>query len=93
MSNTGLSLFEEGYRLGGLTRYQRFQTAMTSACRDPADNARLIQEWSEHPDKDDYWMQEDCAPHFRLMNVPCFTQVSICANPYSRDDATAHDAV
>jgi predicted acyl esterase len=43
MSNTGLSLFEEGYRLGGLTRYERFQTAMISACRDPADNSKLIQ--------------------------------------------------
>lgn len=75
MSNTGLSLYEEGYRLGGLTRYERFQTGMNSACRDPGDNALLIQEWAEHPDKDDYWMQEDCTPHFGRMNVPCFTQV------------------
>ena len=42
MSNTGLSLFEEGYRLGGLTRYERFRTGMAAACRDPADNAKLI---------------------------------------------------
>jgi predicted acyl esterase len=92
MSNTGLSLFEEGYRLGGLTRYERFQTAMTSACRDPADNAKLIQEWSEHPDKDDYWMQEDCTPHFDRMNVPCFTQVRTFLNNTLRDLST-HNTV
>ena len=53
MNNTGLSLYEDGYRLGGLTRYGRFQTAMTAACREPSDNAKLIAEWAEHPDKDE----------------------------------------
>jgi hypothetical protein len=43
MSNTGLSLYEEGYRLGGLTRWGRFES-MAAACREPADNARLIAE-------------------------------------------------
>ena len=76
MSNTALSLFEEGYRLGGLTRFGRFESAMTSHCRDPSDNAKLLQEWQRHPDKDSWWDQEDTSLHFDKMDVPCFIQGS-----------------
>ena len=37
MVDTGLSLFQEGYRIGGLTRPERFK-AMDKVARDPADN-------------------------------------------------------
>ena len=36
---------DDDYRLGGLTRYSRFDSAMTQQCRDPADNAELLKEW------------------------------------------------
>jgi predicted acyl esterase/enamine deaminase RidA (YjgF/YER057c/UK114 family) len=72
MVDTGLSLFQEGYRIGGVTRPNRFQ-AMEKICHNPADNARLLAEWFRHPDYDDYWRQEDCSLHFDQMNVPCFT--------------------
>jgi predicted acyl esterase len=72
MVDTGLSLFQEGYRIGGLTRPQRFQS-LEKVCRDPADNRRLLEEWFRHPNYDDYWRQEDCSLHFDQMNVPCFT--------------------
>lgn len=72
MEDTGLSLFQEGYRLGGTTRPQRFQT-MGKICRDPQDNNKLMEEWFRHPLYDDYWRGEDCSLHFSKMNVPCFT--------------------
>lgn len=72
MVDTGLSLFQEGYRIGGLTRPERFK-AMDKICRDPADNQKLMQEWFSHPTYDDYWKAEDCSLHFDKMNVPCFT--------------------
>ena len=72
MTDTGLSLFQEGYRIGGVTRPNRFQAADKLA-RDPADNEALLREWDAHPDYDDYWRQEDCSLHFAQMNVPCFT--------------------
>jgi uncharacterized protein len=72
MSDTGLSLFHEGYRLGGATRPERFKT-MEGVCRDPEDNRRLVREWFKHPTYDDYWADEDCTRHFDQMNVPCFT--------------------
>lgn len=72
MTDTGLSLFEEGYRIGGTTRPERFKT-MDGVCRDPADNRRLLQEWFEHPHYDGYWRAEDCTRHFHRMNVPCMT--------------------
>lgn len=110
MSNTCLSLFEEGYRLGGTTRYDRFETGkkrhraprtpsphgtaamvmrrrrgrpsgrakqlrggwcpaagMTAQCRDPSDNGRLLEEWARHPDKDEWWDEEDTSLHFAAM--------------------------
>jgi uncharacterized protein len=72
MTDTGLSLFHEGYRIGGGTRPERFKL-MDSVCRDPADNRRLLDEWFRHPTYDRYWQAEDCTRHFREMDVPCFT--------------------
>jgi putative CocE/NonD family hydrolase len=72
MVDTGLSLFQEGYRIGGTTRPNRF-LAMAANCKNPDDNRRLMEEWFRHPNYDDYWRQEDCSLHFDKMNVPCFT--------------------
>jgi uncharacterized protein len=72
MVDTGLSLFQEGYRIGGVTRPKRFE-AMDLICRNPVDNRKLVAEWFRHPHYDDYWKQEDCSLHFAEMNVPCFT--------------------
>jgi predicted acyl esterase/lysophospholipase L1-like esterase len=72
MTDTGLSLFHEGYRIGGTARPQRF-LKMAAVCRNPDDNARLMEQWFAHPNYDDYWAQEDCSRHFDRMNVPCFT--------------------
>ena len=72
MIDTGLSLFHEGYRIGGATKPQRFK-GMATVCRHPDDNRRLMDEWFAHPDYDDYWADEDCTRHFDKMNVPCFT--------------------
>ena len=72
MIDTGLSLFQEGYRLGGTTRPNRF-LALANNCRNPDDNRKLMEEWFRHPNYDDYWRDEDCSLHFDKMNVPCFT--------------------
>ncbi|MBI4627048.1 MAG: CocE/NonD family hydrolase [Verrucomicrobia bacterium] len=72
MVDTGLSLFQEGYRIGGVTRPARHGANRVN-CRDPADNAALLREWDAHPDYDDYWRAEDCTLHFAEMDVPCFT--------------------
>ena len=72
MVDTGLSLFQEGYRIGGVTRPQRFKS-MEALCRNPADNRALMEAWFQHPHYDDYWKDEDCSLHFDKMNVPCFT--------------------
>jgi hypothetical protein len=72
MIDTGLSLFHEGYRIGGTTRPQRFK-GMDAVCRNPQDNRRLLTEWFQHPHYDEYWQTEDCTRHFDKMNVPCFT--------------------
>ena len=72
MVDTGLSLFHEGYRIGGTTRPQRFESLRLN-CRVPEDNDRLLDEWFEHPNYDEYWQAEDCSRHFEKMNVPCFT--------------------
>jgi putative CocE/NonD family hydrolase len=49
---------------------------MASQCRDPLDNAKLLEVWAAHPDKDEWWDQEDTTLHFAEMDVPCFTQAS-----------------
>lgn len=72
MIDTGLSLFHEGYRIGGATKPERFKR-MADVCRDPTDNDRMLAEWFQHPNYDDYWADENCALHFDKMNVPCFT--------------------
>lgn len=72
MIDTGLSLYHEGYRIGGTTRPERFK-AMDAVCRDPQDNRRLMEEWFRHPTYDAYWAEEDCTRFFDKMNVPCFT--------------------
>ena len=72
MRDTGLSLFQEGYRIGGTTRPNRFK-GMDAIARDPQDNQKLLAEWFKHPTYDDYWKAEDCTLHFEKMNVPCFT--------------------
>ena len=72
MVDTGLSLFHEGYRIGGTNRPARFKS-LAGNCRVPADNDRLLEEWMKHPHYDEYWRDEDCSLHFDKMNVPCFT--------------------
>ena len=72
MVDTGLSLFQEGYRIGGVTRPGRFAD-FGANCRNPADNEALLAEWDQHPNYDDYWRAEDCTLHFAKMDVPCFT--------------------
>lgn len=72
MVDTGLSLFQEGYRIGGTTRPERFK-GMDAVCADPQHNRELLAEWFSHPHYDDYWKAEDCTLHFDRMNVPCFT--------------------
>ncbi|MBK8093549.1 MAG: CocE/NonD family hydrolase [Verrucomicrobiaceae bacterium] len=72
MVDTGLSLFQEGYRIGGVTRPGRFAD-FGKNCRVPEDNAALMRQWDAHPHYDDYWRAEDCTLHFAKMKVPCFT--------------------
>jgi predicted acyl esterase len=72
MTDTGLSLYHEGYRIGGTTRPERFKQ-MDSVCRVPEHNRLLLKEWFEHPTYDEYWAAEDCSKHFDKMDVPCFT--------------------
>ena len=72
MVDTGLSLFQEGYRIGGVTRPERFKS-MDKVAREPAHNRALMEEWFSHPHYDDYWRAEDCSLHFPKMDVPCFT--------------------
>lgn len=72
MVDTGLSLFHEGYRVGGVTKPERFK-AGGKVARDLADNDALLAEWDKHPDFDAYWRDEDASLHFKKMNVPCFT--------------------
>jgi len=72
MIDTGLSLFHEGYRIGGTTRPQRF-LSLDKVARVPEQNRALLAEWFAHPTYDSYWADEDCTRFFDKMNVPCFT--------------------
>lgn len=72
MIDTGLSLYHEGYRIGGTSRPERFKE-LSKVCRVPEHNDALLAEWVQHPTFDDYWAAEDCSQHFDKMNVPCFT--------------------
>ncbi len=72
MIDTGLSLYDEGYFIGGAAKPNRF-IGMAAVCRVPEHNMALMKEWFSHPDYDDYWRAEDASLHFDKMNVPCFT--------------------
>ncbi|MDB6137616.1 MAG: cocE 3 [Verrucomicrobiaceae bacterium] len=72
MTDTGLSLYQEGYRIGGATKPQRF-IKMGTVARDINDNTALLKEWDQHPDYDEYWRDEDASLHFDKMDIPCFT--------------------
>ncbi|WP_373652036.1 CocE/NonD family hydrolase [Schlesneria sp. DSM 10557] len=72
MIDTGLSLFHEGYRIGGTTRPERFKT-LDKIARVPEHNRKLLAEWFAHPTYDAYWADEDCTRFFDQMDVPCFT--------------------
>jgi len=72
MTDTGLSLYQEGYRIGGATKPQRFIKG-GSVARNLADNDAMLREWDQHPDYDDFWRDEDASLHFDKMNLPCFT--------------------
>lgn len=72
MIDTGLSLFHEGYRIGGTSRPERFKS-LDKAARVPTHNRELMAEWMTHPTYDSYWADEDCTRFFDKMNVPCFT--------------------
>lgn len=72
MVDTGVSLFHEGYRIGGGARPERFKS-LGEVCRNPQDNEDLLKEWAKHPTYDDYWAAEDCSTHFGEMEVPCIT--------------------
>lgn len=80
MVDTGLSLFHDGYRMGGSTRYVQFRV-MEQFCRDPKDNRLLVEEWTRHPAYDEYWAAEDSGRHFGKMDVPCFTVASWFDDP------------
>lgn len=72
MIDTGLSLYHEGYRIGGVTRPERFK-ALEKVARVPEHNRELMKEWFDHPTYDSYWAAEDSSRFFDKMNVPCFT--------------------
>ncbi|MFO1094670.1 MAG: CocE/NonD family hydrolase [Planctomycetaceae bacterium] len=73
MTDTGLSLFHEGYRIGGTTRPERFKALWRRTVETRRTTwSNSCQEWDRHPDYDAYWEQEDCSRHDK-MNVPCFT--------------------
>lgn len=72
MIDTGLSLYHEGYRIGGIARPERFK-GMDKVARVPEHNRELMAEWYQHPNYDSYWADEDCSRFFDKMNVPCFT--------------------
>ena len=72
MTDTGLSLYQEGYRIGGATKPQRFIKGGAVA-RELKDNEDMLREWDQHPDYDEYWKDEDASLHFDKMNYPCFT--------------------
>lgn len=72
MIDTGLSLYHEGYRIGGVTRPERFKS-LDKVARVPEHNRELMAEWFQHPTYDTYWAAEDSSRFFDKMDVPCFT--------------------
>jgi predicted acyl esterase len=73
MIDTGLSLFHEGYRIGGTVRPARLIKGMGNTSREPGGGERWMQRMLEHPTYDAYWADEDCTKRFADMDVPCFT--------------------
>ena len=73
MIDTGLSLFHEGYRVGGTTRPGRLIKGMGNTARVPGEGRRWMERMLAHPTYDAYWADEDCTRRFDRMNVPCFT--------------------
>ena len=49
MVDTGLSLFHEGYRIGGTHPAASVSSRWTQVCRNPADNRQLLEEWFRTP--------------------------------------------
>ena len=75
MIDTGLSLYQEGYRIGGTTR----RSDLKHGCSMPSRaQSGMMREWFEHPTFDRHWKAEDTSRHFRKMNVPCMTIGSWC---------------
>lgn len=72
MTDTGLSLFHEGYRIGGTTRPARLFAGMGVVAKEK-NGRQWVESMLAHPTYDDYWAAEDCTKHFDKMNVPCFT--------------------
>lgn len=72
MIDTGLSLYQEGYRRGGGTNGKRLK-AIENLIRVPSHNQELLADMFRHPNYDTYWADEDCTRFFNKMNVPCFT--------------------
>lgn len=73
MIDTGLSLYHEGYCIGGAFRPQRLIEGMGNTAGEPGAGVRWMLRMLAHPTYDAYWADEDCTRHFDKMNVPCFT--------------------
>src|SRR5204863_8766806 len=54
MIDTGLSLFHEGYRIGGTTRPMRLIEGMGNTSREPGGGRRWMERMLKHPTYDDY---------------------------------------
>ncbi|KAB0271163.1 CocE/NonD family hydrolase, partial [Klebsiella pneumoniae] len=52
MTDTGLSLYQEGYRIGGATKPVRFK-GQEKLLPVSSQNDDLLREWDAHPDYDD----------------------------------------
>lgn len=76
ISDGGLSLFHLGYRIGGVTRGERFKIGMAGDARDKAEGMKHLADQFAHPNYDEYWQQEDCTRHFDRMDVPSYIVAS-----------------
>jgi len=76
ITDGGLSLFHLGYRIGGVTRAQRFKAGMAVDARDVNEGYAHLKDQLAHPDYDEWWHLENAARHFDKMNVPAFILAS-----------------
>jgi len=76
ITDGGLSLFHLGYRIGGVTRAERFKAGMAGDARDVKEGFAHLAEQLAHPDYDEWWHLEDASRHFDKMNVPAFILAS-----------------